>query len=199
MSGLAFPACRALVVDVSRTTGVELHPGYTPCEWATHQYNVEDVIDALLEGNSSGSSRVLRRVSNLSDADVILLSNHKFSRWCAAIGHLGELDYRLLSHPKTDDRKLPICKQAGGAASPLRPPCHTMTYTTPESSKCDAQRVGRDEFFKRLIWQRLEQHIGSLRGRVSAKDALPPVAIVHTLHACAAPWQGLSLLPHAWP
>ena len=70
--------CRVYVMDVPSTTGLELHLGYTPCEWEHNQFGADDVLRRHL---ANGHPWLVR---NPQKADVVLLTGHGFDRWCVA-------------------------------------------------------------------------------------------------------------------
>jgi hypothetical protein len=185
--------CAIFVVDVPAVTGRELHPEYTPCDWDSHQFNVEDRLDEELKNHPW---RVLSRRS----AKVALLTRHHFSRWCAA--SLAFAERGNCCDPKRD--VLPICRrrltEPGSPGRtvpraaldtmppPLGPAALEVCEGNSSAPKCAAPiGVRRDGKNKREIWARLAAH--HREGATGTAPFIPSV-LVHTLHHCVEPWAG---------
>ncbi len=177
----ARPRCRIRAVSAAEASGIRLHPDHTPCRWPEHQFATELHLDEAL-----GRSQVRARwtTSEASEADLIMLTEHRLSLWCVrehAVSH------DLLKSPDARTRARGRACQAATAAG--GPPPERALVTFPPAVRAPAPSstplpASSNPAAKAEMWARLLSHSVL---RAAANRSLP-VVIALTNNECTPPW-----------
>lgn len=166
--------CKVFALDAEAATGLALHKDYTPCDWEHNQFAAESQLDRLIK-----QGRHPWLVNDPRAADVVVITNHNFARWCVVSTVLRNraLEDQRGWHKnelRGQQRSVDGGNLCGGATA--------EACGAPHSDACKRSgRLFRSESAKRRLWEQIHRAADLLNTSV-------PRVIVHLNNECPPAW-----------